>query len=218
MKFPIIPSISFASFALALSACASAPPAPAPVPPEPPLVATAEPAASDGVPAEPVEEPVPTPTPTPVAVDLMAVEMAAYQAAKPVFEEQCESCHLVAPGKKASKGAKHFAMGSYPFGGHHASELATTIRTSLGATGKPATMPKDDPGAVQGEELKLVLAWADAFDEASAAKVGHHSEQAGGHHDHGAKHEHKAKKKPKKKKKAKKKHGHSEKHEHSHKH
>jgi hypothetical protein len=140
----------------------------------------------------------------------MAAEMAAYQAAKPVFKEQCESCHLVTPGKKESKGAKHFAMGSYPFGGHHASELSATIRTSLGATGKPATMPKDDPGAIQGEELKLVLAWADAFDAAAAAKVGHHSEHGAGHHNHGDKH--KPKKKPKKK------HGHSDKHDHSHKH
>jgi hypothetical protein len=38
-------------------------------------------------------------------------------------------------------------------------------------------MPKDDPGSVQGEELRLIIAWADAFDKA-------HPGAAGATHDH----------------------------------
>tara|TARA_R110002096_G_scaffold436086_1_gene667141 strand:- start:26814 stop:27146 length:333 start_codon:yes stop_codon:yes gene_type:complete len=82
--------------------------------------------------------------------------------------------------KKLKKAVKHVSMGSYPFAGHHQTELGKTIRNSLGASGSPATMPASDPGSVQGEELRLVLAWADAFDAAAAAGVGYHA-NAGGH-------------------------------------
>lgn len=57
------------------------------------------------------------------------------------------------------------------FGGHHAGEAATVIRTVLGVGGiAKATMPSDDPGAVAGDELAKVLAWADAFDRAHPPK------------------------------------------------
>jgi hypothetical protein len=32
-------------------------------------------------------------------------------------------------------------------------------------------MPSDDPGAVTGDDLTKILAWADAFDRARAAKT-----------------------------------------------
>lgn len=44
-------------------------------------------------------------------------------------------------------------------------------------------MPKDKPGAVEGDELALIAAWADAYDAAEDA--GAHGEHADEHdHDH----------------------------------
>lgn len=74
----------------------------------------------------------------------------------------------------------HFDMTTYPFGGHHADEITKTIRASLGASGKKATMPKDGPGKVTGEQLASILAWADAFDRAHPSEA----------HDHGHGHRH----------------------------
>jgi hypothetical protein len=62
-------------------------------------------------------------------------------------------------------------MTSYPLGGHHADDIGTSVRRALGTAGAKATMPKTDPGAVKGDELALVLAWADAFDRAKKAGV-----------------------------------------------
>jgi hypothetical protein len=61
-------------------------------------------------------------------------------------------------------------MDSYPFGGHHAAEIAATIRLVLGASGKPPTMPRDNPGVVHGESLVLIMKWADSFDAAHPAQ------------------------------------------------
>jgi hypothetical protein len=59
------------------------------------------------------------------------------------------------------------SMDGYPFQGHHAGEAGTVIRKVLGAAGgRKPTMPSDDPGAVTGEDLAKILAWADAFDRA----------------------------------------------------
>lgn len=57
-------------------------------------------------------------------------------------------------------------MDGYPFAGHHAAMMSATIREVLGAAGSEPTMPRDKPGAVKGDELKLVLAWAAAYDRA----------------------------------------------------
>lgn len=76
-------------------------------------------------------------------------------------------------------------MTSYPFRGHHADDIGASIRRVLGGSGKKATMPKDGPGSVQGDDLALVLAWADAFDRAKSA--GAHR-PANAPHDHGHKH------------------------------
>jgi hypothetical protein len=120
----------------------------------------------------------------PTAEQLVAAEMAAYEAAKPVFEQHCGGCHNPSdkPSKARKNALKHFSMGSYPFGGHHAAELGVTIREVLGAGDGEATMPKDDPGAVEGDELERILAWADAYEKAHAAGAGHHGQHGG--HEH----------------------------------
>lgn len=112
--------------------------------------------------------------------------MTAYQAAKPVFDTYCAGCHTTGTGKpkKARKEAlKHFSMDAYPFTGHHVGELGETVRKVLGVGKGKATMPMDDPGAVKGEELALVVAWTKAYDQAAQAGAGYHGEAKG--NDHG---------------------------------
>ncbi len=94
-------------------------------------------------------------------------EQEAYERARPVFERYCASCHTSRAGKRAA--LRHFTMDRYPFGGHHADQITSAIREVLGANGQPATMPKGRPGAVQAEELRAILDWADAFDRTHAA-------------------------------------------------
>lgn len=103
-------------------------------------------------------------------------ERAAYERARPVFERYCASCHTSSAGKRAA--LRHFTMDGYPFGGHHAAQISSTIREVLGASGQPATMPKDRAGVIQAEELRAILDWADAFDRAHAAgnDEAHHHE------------------------------------------
>ena len=98
-------------------------------------------------------------------------EIAAFAAARPAFEHHCFRCHTSVGKKSKRKALEHISMDGYPFGGHHASEAATIVRKVLGADGKSkATMPSDDRGAVTGDDLAKVLAWADAFDRAHAGK------------------------------------------------
>ena len=111
--------------------------------------------------------------PQPVVSD----EMAAFAKAKPIFEKYCAKCHTEASGKRAA--LKHFVMDSYPFGGHHADSMPATIRNVLGQSGKQATMPKGKPGVVVGDELKLILEWADATERAASGK-----KQRSDGHDH----------------------------------
>jgi mono/diheme cytochrome c family protein len=102
-----------------------------------------------------------------------AEEKAAFDAAKPVFEEQCYRCHTSKGRKAKAKSLDHLKMDSYPFGGHHAHEVGRLIRQVLtDVKGKGPTMPSDDVGAVKGEDLKKVLAWTDAFDRAHPAEKG----------------------------------------------
>ena len=140
------------------------------------------PAETAPVDAAPPETP---PDPAKVKADLLAAEQTAYDKAKPVFGKYCASCHSKDSKKAKAKTLGHFDMTSYPFGGHHAMEVSAEVRKVLGIGGGKATMPLDNPGAVQGEELALVAAWADAFDAAHAG--GAHEGQA---HDHGGGHKH----------------------------
>ncbi len=115
---------------------------------------------------------------------IAAAEQATLAQARPVFERHCARCHT-AGGAKARQGIlEHFDMTGYPFGGHHADEVGERVRRVLGVTGEPPTMPRDEPGAVQGAELEAVIAWTVAFDRAQAA--GLHGPAGGEGHDHEA--------------------------------
>lgn len=103
----------------------------------------------------------------PSLVGAEPTEDQAYERARPVFEKYCAKCHTSAGGNPAA--LLHFSMDRYPFAGHHKAQIGSAIRRVLGASGQPATMPQDRPGAVQGDELRAMLAWADAFDRAHAA-------------------------------------------------
>ena len=119
----------------------------------------------------PAPDPEPTPVPAPPPpVDHAAVELAAYQAAKPVLDKYCTSCHVKGERGAKKSALRHLDMTSYPFGGKDAGKAGAEIREVLGATGKKPTMPEKNPGVVKGEELALILAWADAFDAARAAE------------------------------------------------
>ena len=120
------------------------------------------------------------------ASDVMVMERAAYERAKPVFDKYCADCHTTEKAQDPDDEAlEHFNMDSYPFGGHHAHEIGEEIREVLGAEGDEPTMPMGDPGAVQGEELDLVLAWADAFDNAHGGDAEAHGHGEHGHGEHG---------------------------------
>ena len=125
------------------------------------------------------------PDPAQIMAELLAAETAAYQQAKPVFEQFCSKCHQQGAKKATAKKLDHFDMTSYPFGGHHVAAMSTTIRHTLGADGAKPTMPADSPGSVAGDDLALVTAWADAWDAADdggahdgvAAHQGAHDEE-----------------------------------------
>jgi hypothetical protein len=117
-------------------------------------------------PRAPAESTGPTAAQEPAAGDPVADVRAAYERARPVFEKYCTKCHTTGGTQSKKAALQHFTMDQYPFGGHHASAVAASIREVLGAGGEEPSMPRDEPGAVQGEELALVLAWADAFDRA----------------------------------------------------
>lgn len=103
-----------------------------------------------------------------------AEERQAYERARPVFERYCASCHTSDRGSAAA--LIHFSMDGYPFGGHHAGEIAGTIREVLGANGEKATMPQGRPGVVKGEDLQRVIDWADAVERARASAPPHDHE------------------------------------------
>lgn len=119
--------------------------------------------------------------------DLLAAETGAYERARPVFEKYCAKCHTSDGAKAKKKTLMHFNMDTYPFGGHHAAEIADAIRGALGADGGEATMPLDNPGVVQGQELAAILAWADAFERSHAGGLHNHQGNQGhrDQHKHG---------------------------------
>jgi mono/diheme cytochrome c family protein len=174
-----------AAIALVLAACGSkAPPHATPAAPPPPIATPTPPASNPGsepppaTPAAPSEPAPPAPDPK---RELLAAETAAWETAKPVFTKYCARCHTKAGKQAARKKLEHFAMDSYPLGGHHSATIGFTIRDVLGITGKKPTMPSDKPGAVKGDELAAIKAWTDAWE---AAEQGGAHPAAHDHHDH----------------------------------
>lgn len=115
-----------------------------------------------------VQTPPPGPDAAQQKADLLAAETTAYDAAKPVFAKYCAGCHQQGGKKATGKKLGHFDITTYPLAGHHASEVGSVVREVLGIGGTKPTMPYDKPGAVKGDELALIAAWADAFDAAKA--------------------------------------------------
>jgi mono/diheme cytochrome c family protein len=91
-------------------------------------------------------------------------ELAAYQAAKPVFVKYCGACHTATGNKTSPSKLEHFDMSSYPFDAKQGDGIDDAIRVTLGLRGTKATMPKNKPGSLTGEELQLIVNWAEAYD------------------------------------------------------
>jgi hypothetical protein len=163
--------------AAAPEAAAPAPTAPAPAEP---------PATSSSAPPAPPERPAPTPSrppprdPDTTRAALLAAETAAFEKAKPVFDKFCARCHVKGAKAATAKKLEHFDMTTYPFGGEHASEMSKEMREVLAIGGGKPTMPFDKRGAVKGNDLALIAAWADAFD--AAHRAGAHDGRAGHKH------------------------------------
>ncbi|MEJ7600078.1 MAG: hypothetical protein WKG01_19375 [Kofleriaceae bacterium] len=149
------------SVLLLAAACGgSSKPAPQPTP-EP---APAEPAPAPVAEAKP-DEPA-APDPAAVKAELMATETAAFVKAKPVFDKFCQGCHVKGQKNASAKKLNQLDLTAYPFTGEHSK--ASDLRDVLGLSGKKATMPKTKPGAVKGDDLGTIIAWADAWDAAEA--------------------------------------------------
>jgi hypothetical protein len=132
-------------------------------------------AAADAKPSQGQAEPAQPAAPS----DLLSEEQRAYEAAQPVFERYCTKCHTARGAQSRRSALRHLNMDTYPFGGHHAHEMGSTMRKILGATGEKPTMPRDKPGTVKGEDLALVIAWTEAFDRSHAAGLHKHHGQEG---------------------------------------
>lgn len=182
---------------LVIAACTSVPvkPAEAPQTTDPVPAPVTEPVAHERLPASPSSEPaapgepapsqkLTPPDPAQVKTKLLAAEAAAFENAKPVFDKYCAKCHTKTGSKAKKKKLDHFDMTTYPFGGHHATEIAGEIRKSLGIDGSKPTMPFENKGAVQGDELALIAAWADAFDASRNGGAHEGRGHAHGRHKH----------------------------------
>lgn len=178
---------SFFAVTAALVACGAKPPAPAApstdhattTSHDAPMPDSRSPAAGLPEPADPAG-----PHPAAAALDpkiaLLAAETSAWEAARPVVMAHCAACHARTGKKATKKKLAHFALDTYPLGGHHTRTIGFTIREVVGLTGKKPTMPYDQPGAVQGEELATIKAWTDAWEAAETA--GAHSLAPAGDH------------------------------------
>lgn len=123
-------------------------------------------------PKTPTEPPAPAATaelPAPPSLDpkvtRLAAEMSAFETAKPVFDKWCVKCHVYA--SPAPKAFKALQVEVYPFVGKHST--TKDIRTVLAIGGGKPSMPFDNKGAVKGDELAAIAAWADAWDQAETA-------------------------------------------------
>jgi mono/diheme cytochrome c family protein len=169
---------------IALVACGGGSSKPSTTPianPDPvPMTEPTEEAPITSAPPDPVPADRASVAPAKVKADLLAAELAAYEKAKPVFDANCARCHSKGGKLATDKKRAHFDTTTYPFAGHHAMELGTTVRKVLGIDGSKPTMPADKKGAVKGEDLALIAKWADAFD----------ASHAGGAHEHHEGHKH----------------------------
>ena len=131
---------------------------------------------------KPEEKPPEPPKPDPEAEKKAAMdaEIAAFEKAKPVFEANCKGCHFKGQKNASAKKLAEFDITTYPFGGKHGN--AADIKKSLGIGGGKATMPKNKPGSVKGDELALIAAWADAFDASHEGGAHEDHQGHGGHH------------------------------------
>jgi len=188
--------LSFFAVTAALVACGAKPPTPA-APSADSATTTSHDAPSHDTsdarmpdsrsPAAGLPEPADPAGPHPAAAELdpkialLTAETSAWEAARPVVMAHCAACHTRTGKKAAKKKLAHFALDTYPLGGHHTRTIGFTIREVVGLTGKKPTMPYDEPGAVQGEELATIKAWTDAWEAAETA--GAHSPSPAGEHD-----------------------------------
>lgn len=142
-----------------------------PTPPGSSEAAAAEPVVAAPPPPPPAPPPPPPakPDPAQVKAELLAAEMTAWSAAKPVFEKHCASCHAKGGKGATKKKLSEFDITSYPVAGHHPTKTGEETREVLGLEGKKATMPFGKPGAVKGDELAAVKAWTEAWDQAQRA-------------------------------------------------
>jgi mono/diheme cytochrome c family protein len=160
-------------FTVAVAACGSKPSTPKTTPGEPTSTTMAGSGSAEApkptVPEQPAQPPIEPakepPKPDPKA-ELLAAETAAWETAKPSFTRYCATCHTKDGKKAAKKKLDHFAMDTYPLGGHHTATIGFTIRDVLGISGKKATMPYDKPGSVTGDDLAAIKAWTDAWEAA----------------------------------------------------
>lgn len=164
--------LAILSFVLAAACGGGKKPAPVEPEPAPEPVATSP---TEPPPPEPgkVEEAKEEPPPMDPKVELLAGETAAYDGAKPAFEKWCKGCHMKGEKNATEKKLKHFDISAYPFTGEHAATIGTEVATSLGLTGKKATMPKNKPGSVAKEDLELIKKWIEAWD--ASEKGGAHA-------------------------------------------
>lgn len=121
------------------------------------------------------------------ARDPLAVERAAYDAARPVLDRWCARCHVPTNGSMSVITSNTFDISTYPFGGsdgpkagYHVADVLGIMFDDLdGADGTDELrrpwaqhaprMPRNDPGAVKGDELALVRTWTVAWRAAHRA-------------------------------------------------
>ncbi len=191
MRKTVWPQLAALAAAFSLAACGGKA-APEPAPPEP-AQGEDQPSTDDATPNEPESAGEPAdqapPDPAQVKAELLAAEKSAFELAEPVFKQHCARCHVKGGKKAKAKILDHFDMTSYPFGGHHAEEISAEIRKVLAIGGGKPTMPMDDAGAVKGDELSFIAAWADAYDKAHAGGA-HEDRGHGAGHDHASGHKH----------------------------
>lgn len=102
--------------------------------------------------------------------DAPLAEIAAFIEARGAFERNCTRCHTTAGDESSTKAIDKLSMNRYPFTGKRAAVAGKAVRKSLGQGGGKATMPKDNPDTVSGDDLTLMFKWADAFDAARGKK------------------------------------------------